>query len=99
MKSCDNCYFRGYKDMFCINKTEKPKESICDGHSYICVKCDDIAGFEYKDKQYCEDCLLKEFEVESYTITHYTMNGEYLGCDDNMCEVISNISKDIKELD
>ena len=47
----------------------------------------------------CTNCLLKEFEVEESTITHYYVRGEYIGSDEDMDEVILNLDDDIEELD
>ena len=99
-KSCDNCYWTPFGEKWCICNTSKPTENFCDEHDFSCSECDsDRAEYKYKDKYYCLDCLLKEFNVEEYTVTHYHIDGSSLGSDDDMTEVIENISKEIEILD
>lgn len=96
-KSCDNCYWEGYKNMFCINKVDRPVENICNKHSWQCT-CEDIANYKYKGKYYCSECLLKEFDVEESTTTHYYLDGEHIGTDEDMDEVIRNLDNSIESI-
>lgn len=98
-KSCDNCYWRPYLDDWCVYKINEPQECICNEHAYVCCECDDKSEYKYKDKYYCLDCLLKEFDVEEYTTTHYHIDGRPLGSDEDMSEVIENLDGNIKILD
>lgn len=99
MKNCSNCYWEGYTLMHCIYCKEKPIEGTCSKHSYMCVECDmEEASHKYKEKRYCQDCLLKQFEVEEYTVTHYMQDGEYLGSSDDTDEVINRLSNKIEKL-
>jgi reverse gyrase len=99
-KNCSNCYWEGYKDMFCIYEKEKPVEETCNKHSYMCIECDsEIASYKYKGKYYCQDCLLKQFNIEDYTVTHYMRDGEYLGSDEDIDQVINNLCEEIEEID
>ncbi|EDT26111.1 hypothetical protein ACV3P9_14875 [Clostridium perfringens] len=95
-KSCENCYFMP-KDGICFFEKDL-KENICENYTEIC-ECGSQAEYKYKGKYYCTDCLLKKFEIEEYTTTEYYMNGDYLGNDDDMSEVIRNLNEDIEELD
>ena len=89
-----------FKDVWCIKKHEQPKENICDEYNGICCECDnEQAEYEYNDKIYCNECLLKEFNVTSATETHYYCDGEYLESEDDMTEVISNLDRNIKEIE
>ncbi len=99
MKCCDNCYWSGYRDKWCINEENQPKENICEDYDSICQECgSDRAEYLFKRKHYCSSCLLKEFEVEEATITHYYLDGECLGTDDDMGEVMANLDDDIETL-
>lgn len=97
-RTCDNCYFlchNCYDDTyFCANhKKDKEKPSkVCDYHGYTCNKCKSEAGFMYNDEAYCLDCLLKENDVEECTTTSYYVDGEYLGSDDDIDEVLENLN-------
>ena len=100
LKDCDNCYWRGYKNSWCVHERNKPIANTCEMHSFTCVKCDDdISEYKFKGEYVCTNCLLKEFEVEESTITHYYVRGEYIGSDEDMDEVILNLDDDIEELD
>ena len=100
LKDCDNCYWRGYKNSWCVHERNKPIANTCEMHSFTCVKCDDdISEYKFKGEYVCTNCLLIEFEVEESTITHYYVRGEYIGSDEDMDEVILNLDDDIEELD
>lgn len=99
-RNCDNCYLKGYKDMWCIKLQNQPAENCCDKHRFFCHKCNSgNVQYEYNGELYCEKCLLQTFNVTEYTTTYYQLDGEYLGSEDDMDEVISNISDDINFID
>lgn len=99
-KSCENCYWTLYGDKWCVSQINKPTENICGNHNFICSECNsDKSEYQYKGKYYCLDCLLKEFNVEEYTVTHYHIDGSPLGSDDDMTEVIENLDREIEILD
>lgn len=99
-KSCDNCYWASSNRGNCYYFEDKPESNICDRFDYKCCECDgENATHEYKNNLYCTDCLLKELDVESWTVTHYMVDGEYLGSDDDIDGVIENLSKDINEIE
>lgn len=85
MKACNNCYW----ESIC----KKSKEQICDDFSYECELCRDQAEVIYEEKPLCRDCVFSELEVESWTVEHYTLDGCYLGnndensLDDILCDV------------
>lgn len=93
-KNCDNCYwnYKENKGDWCGFKEVVPKERVCDKHDYECISCSDQAEYKYKGDALCSNCLLEELGVETYTVTHYTLNDEYLGSDDDISEVINNIA-------
>ena len=94
-RSCSNCYFKHrYSDDWCWMNASKPVKDICDNHSFTCKKCEmDIGTYKYDGNVYCIDCLLKE----SVT-TNYYHNGEYIGSDEDMSEVIGNLDCDIEDI-
>ena len=99
-KECDNCYWEGYLTKFCYSEMTRPEENICPEHEFVCCECEgEIAKYKYKDKHYCKFCLMKEFEVEEYSVTHYTLNGEYLGDEDEIDDVIHNLDDSIEDID
>lgn len=99
LKTCDNCYWKGYKNKWCFYQEKMPKEYICNEHNFICQRCDSTdADYNFKGEYVCSECLLKEFEVEESTTTHYYLQGEYIGSDDDMDEVILNLDDSIKRL-
>lgn len=95
-RKCDNCYWKDYKNKFCINKESRPCENICNRHSFICEGSN--GDYKYKGKHYCGECILSIFDVEESTTTHYYHNGEYLGDSDDFNEVISNLDRDIESI-
>lgn len=98
-KSCENCYWKFYDDSkWCSYNDEKPKQKCCSNHSFEC-ECGDIAKYKYKDKRYCSECILGEFEIEECKTTEYYLDGEYLGNSDDIDEDIENIDDDIKPIE
>lgn len=99
-RSCSNCYFKHrYSDDWCWMNASKPVKDICDNHSFTCKKCEmDIGTYKYDGNVYCIDCLLKEFNVEESVTTNYYHNGEYIGSDEDMSEVIGNLDCDIEDI-
>lgn len=64
------------------------------------VKVCEICGAEtsdafYKEKEtgkiICEECLLLSDKIERETVTHYYLDGEYVGDSDHIEEVIDAI--------
>ncbi len=65
-----------------------------------CEECEiEEAKYKYNDKIYCDDCLLfvldKEDKIQSWTVTHYEIDGNYIGNDNDkdMEEVIEDIAE------
>jgi len=99
-KSCENCYWTPCgSSKWCLHKEEKPEENICDEHSHQCNECNSLAEYKYDGKYYCEDCIIGEFQVETYDVKHFYMDGCSLGTDDDMSEVICNLDSGIETLD
>lgn len=100
-KNCNNCYwkFEVNIDEWCARGKAKPSEEFCDGHNYKCTCCDEEAEYKYENQYLCSKCILEKLGVKEYTVTHYTLDDEYLGSDGDIREVISNINKDIEELE
>lgn len=46
---------------------------------------------EYSDEIICEDCLLELDGITTNTITDYYLDGEYIGNDAEIDELINNI--------
>lgn len=72
----------------------------------FCEKCDiEFAEYEYCGKGLCSGCLVEELEedeeIESYTTTNYILNGEYMGNEEDIQELIDKLicNLDIKEID
>lgn len=65
-----------------------------------CMRCgtDYSDGFykdEYSDEIICEDCLLESDGITTDTITYYYIDGEFIGDDSDIQEVIDNICDNI----
>lgn len=89
-KSCNNCYWHSAIDGDeCIKKL-KPEERECEGHSYEC-ECGNEAEYISDNEFYCTDCLIQSFSLDESTETHYSLDGTYLGSNDDMDEVIDGI--------
>lgn len=88
-KNCNNCYWKRLNsESFC----EFKKNNNCKRHEFVCDKCmSNTAEYKYKNKYYCSDCILNEFEVEECTTTQYYMNGECIGDDSDFDLVIENL--------
>lgn len=104
IKCCENCYWKFKKcepkNDWCAYEKNKLENKTCDKHNYECSSCnDEIAEYKYNDKYYCSKCLLEEFGVEEYTETHYMLDGEYLGSEDDISEVIENLYEDIEMIE
>lgn len=62
------------------------------------LKCE-ICGCDYSDDFYkteehkciCEECFLEYAEVETSTRKSYFLNGDYIGNDEDMQEVIDSL--------
>lgn len=101
MKTCDNCYWRlRYgKHTFCLYHEDK-QDTICKEHSYRCDMCGhEIARFEQNGFRHCVDCLLQENGVESFEVTHYTWDGDYLGNENDIDEVIDVVIECCEDID
>lgn len=98
-RNCNNCYWKLSNDDWCIKQVEETSKKICSEHSYECTECDEQATHEYEHKQYCAECLLKEMNVETYQVTHYMIDGEYLGDEDELDEIIEKLGRNVKQLE
>lgn len=102
MEKCKDCY---WKERGKVNEEdwcgfEGTEPNTCKYFEYQCDECqEDEAKYEYKGKKYCFDCLMEELEVESYTTTNYYLNGEALGNEDDIDDVIDHLDEDIKKLE
>lgn len=100
MKNCNNCYWQGYKNQWCIYEYKEPVKKVCEKHNFICEDCEgEQAEYTHEGKKYCCSCLLKKFKVEESTTTHYYLNGEYLGSDEGFEEVVENLDDGIELLE
>lgn len=100
-KTCDNCrmlYKDRYNDSYFCAKhpltNNKPTE-VCEYHSYSCHNCHSDGDYLYNKKLYCLECLFKELDVEECVSISYYRDGEYLGEDDDIAEVLENLNEDI----
>lgn len=92
MKTCSECNWR----IIC----KQPKNKICDDFSYECSECESEAIVMYKDEPYCEDCILRELNIKTWTAKHYMYDGEYLGNDnENSLDYIFSDFKDVKVIE
>lgn len=98
-----NCYWLLEDDCIkCIygnELTNLSEEKECENHNYKCSECGDQAEYKIKGVCLCFDCLSEGFELERHQVTHYTLDGEYIGSDEDISEVIKNISDEIEELE
>ncbi|SNR95902.1 hypothetical protein SAMN05446037_100295 [Anaerovirgula multivorans] len=99
-KNCDNCFWADSYGAFCVYELNRPSNNFCKMHSSKC-ECGHKAEYTYNGKLICSDCLLEKFSVErkSFTMTNYYYNGDYLGNDEVLDEVICNLDEDIEKLD
>ena len=85
--------------VYCSYQEVKPRENTCNKHRFKCNICGDCANYIFNDRYYCLDCLLNKFNCESSTTTHYFLDGEYLGSDDDIDKVIFALDDGISEID
>lgn len=97
-KNCSDCYFKSKTLDECYLGYDTQQSKDCDYFRPEC-KCGCDADYLYDDTYYCKECLLKEFGVETYTVEHYMLDGEYLGDEDDLDEVIENLSEKIIRVD
>ena len=96
---CRKCYWLSFGKKLCIYQHDLKNESeclLCDDFSYQCSECDTEQGlYKYKGKVLCEDCLLNELnhevQIEKVSTYEYFLNGEYIGSDNDMDEVIDTL--------
>lgn len=53
----------------------------------------------YQGEGYCSQCIIEKFNVEESTTTYYYLDGRELGSDDDIDEVVINLSDDIEEIE
>lgn len=102
MEKCKECYWKEKgkisEKRWCAFKEKEP--DTCKYMQYQCEECEeDEAEYEYKGQKLCSGCLIKTFELQEATTTHYYRDGEWLGSDDDFDEVIENLDEDIKKLE
>lgn len=65
-----------------------------------CKKCgSDYSENYYKTKKgkvICEECLLYLDEIQHDLITYYSINGEYIGTDEDIEDTIYNICEELE---
>lgn len=100
-RNCENCYWKGFRDKWCVYSQEQPEECTCNYHDFTCFECEsENSSYKYKGKYYCNDCLLKQFNVYEEEVTnYYSEDGEFLGSSNNMDEVIKSLSDEIEEIE
>ena len=92
MKTCDNCYWKGWVDKFCGYATERPEEDTCEEHKPLCETCKTTsADYKLGSQYYCSACAIKETVTECIQVTHYYYDGEHIGTDDDIDDVIDRI--------
>lgn len=95
MKNCENCYWC-FEDK-CI-KGVLPINEECGEYGYECSSCGhSLADYKQGDLYYCQDCFLGANDIETFTVTHYTWDGEYMGSEDDIDEVIEYVIDNIDE--
>lgn len=102
-KNCKKCYWKFYWigiNKHCAYHKEFDGE-VCDKFSSECSICNcNQSEFKYENEMYCQECLFEELGVEPYSIVHYSFNGEYIGNENDMREVLNNLDCfKIEELD
>lgn len=95
MKNCKNCYWY-FKDK-CLKEIEPPIDKDCEKHDHYCTACNSVADYKQGYLYYCQDCFLEVNGVKSFTVTHYTWDGEYMGNEDDIHEVIECVIENIDE--
>ncbi|AQW26221.1 hypothetical protein [Clostridium perfringens] len=98
--SCDKCYWKFELDKdHCAKRVKEPAEKMCESYLGPCSECNGKSEYKYKGKYYCPKCIIENFGVEEYTTTYYYLDGEELGTDDDINEVIRNLCDDIEEIE
>lgn len=98
--SCDNCYWKyGCGEDHCACEDKEPKGKLCDEYRPECSTCTDSAEYIYQGEGYCSQCIIEKFNVEESTTTYYYLDGRELGSDDDIDEVVRNLSDDIEEIE
>jgi len=93
-RSCKNCYWSDMEGN-CFHYG-KEKLTSCDSHKFVCSECISEAEYKYNGKCYCTDCLLDKFDIEEALVKQYFINGNLLGTDEDMDEVMENLDEDIE---
>lgn len=78
-KTCNKCYW----ESIC----KKDKSAICSEFEYEC-ECGGLAIVTRDNKMYCNSCALELTDIEESMQTHYHLDGEYLGSDNDDIEDI-----------
>ncbi len=104
-RTCSNCtylYITSHNITYCpkYNYDENHPMKVCEMHKYNCMNgyCNNEAGYIYKGKAMCFDCLIGKFNIVEHVTTVYYQNGEYLGTSENCEEVIDNLDEDIERI-
>ena len=96
MKNCENCYW--YHREECFKRVTPPIQGDCEEYGYECSSCNlTLAHYKQGDLYYCQDCFLGANDIETFTVTHYTWDGEYMGSEDNIDEVIEYVIDNLDE--
>ena len=100
-RQCKECYWLSYNNKECIQLHDLNDENCCD-FTHQCCNCDtEHAEYKYKGEMYCIHCLFDKLEVDTHTTEHYYIDGDYIGSDDDIDNVIDNLKcdYDIEELE
>lgn len=65
---------------------EERKCSVCGSENI-----ENYYKHEYSDEIICEECLLQIDGITTATTTHYFLDGEYMGTDDDIDDLIEKI--------
>lgn len=95
--TCKSCYWKR-PDGGCTRHQSMSKDA-CEKYNPICKREEDVAEYKYKGEYYCANCILEKFNVEESTIINYYRDGEYIGSDEDMEEVVGNLDIEIEILD
>lgn len=91
MKQCQECYWRfKYSKQWCARHDNKPES--CDGFKISCTECGASGEYKIGEYVYCTNCIIGKANIEESTVTHYYVDGEHIGSDNDMEEVIENIN-------
>ena len=97
---CNRCYWKHSYKNDCLQDCEINSDG-CKEFNQKCDKCDcDIAGFKYKGKYLCFDCLLEELDTDTGTVKEYYIDGECIGNDSDIASVTDHILRtyEVEEL-